>query len=25
MLLVSIQIRIFSIIPEFGYHFDNPS
>jgi len=25
MLLVSIQIRVFSIIPEIGYHFDNSS
>jgi hypothetical protein len=23
--IVSIQIRIFSLIPEFGYHFDKSS
>jgi hypothetical protein len=25
ILIVSIQIRIFSLIPEFGYYFDNSS
>jgi len=25
MLLFSIKIRIFSLIPEMGYHFDNSS